>query len=91
MKTKVIVKTSVDKLNAARNELWAKHGSRGKMDLWKYVVDDVSYLFVLLPIHVQWGSLLGFRVDEVDMEDVMAELRELELHATEISLNLMRE
>ncbi len=54
------------------------------------VVDDMCYVFLFLSVHVQWDRLLGFRVDDVDMDDVMDRLRELELHATKILLDLMR-
>ncbi len=90
MKTILIVKTSMDKLNAVREELRKKYGSKGKMSQSEYVVDDVRYLFVFLSVHVQWDRLHGFRVDDVDMDDVMDRLRELELYATKISLDLMR-
>lgn len=90
METKLIVKTSISKLDEVRKELRKKHDSRGEMSQWRYTVDGVCYIFVFLPIHVNWEDLHGYRVDEVDMEDVLDRFRELELRVTEISLNLMR-
>ncbi len=90
MKTKLIVKTSIAKLEAVREELREKHRFAGEMEQWRYVVDNTCYIFVFFPIRVPWLSLHGYHVDEVDMDDVLDGIRELELHATEIELFLAR-
>jgi len=78
MKTKLIVKTSMSKLDAVRKELRKKHDFKGEMNPGRYVVGAMRYIFAFLPIQVQWERLCGYHVDEVDMDDVLDKIHELE-------------